>query len=89
MIPIKILAILLLAGAVTKFGHPLRAALLLGAITASLELIGGTPVQAAAAQGFISLAVAGVVFWLIDRTQSIVLGMLVAICGVAALILFA
>jgi hypothetical protein len=89
MIPIKALSILLLAAAVTKFGHPLRAAVLLGAITAGLGLVAGNPVQTAAAQGSISLAVAAVVFWLIDRTESIVLGTLVTIGGVAALILFA
>ena len=89
MIPIKILSILLLAGAVTKFGHPIRAAVLLGAITVALELLGGNPPQIAATQGGISLAVAAVVFWLIDRTDSVILGTLVTIGGVAALILFA
>jgi len=50
MIPIRIPSILLLVGAVTKFGHPLRAAVVLGAITAGLEFLGGTPVQTALLQ---------------------------------------
>ncbi len=88
MIPIKILAILLLAGAVTKFGHPLRAAVVFGALMGGLELAGGTAFESAAIRAAGSFTVAAIAFWLIDRTQSILLGMVVTIAGVVGLVLF-
>ena len=88
MIPVKILVIILLVGAVTKFGHPIRAAIVLGLIAGGLNIAGGAALPAAGLQAAASFVVGAVVFWLIDRTQSILLGTAVTILGVAALILF-
>jgi hypothetical protein len=88
MIPIKIIAIVLLMGAVTKFGHPLRAAVVFAVLMGGLTLAGGAPAGAAVVGGVVSLVVAGIVFWLVDRTESILLGLVVTIAGAGALILF-
>lgn len=88
MIPIKILAIVLMMGAVTKFGHPFRAAVVFAVLMGGLTLAGGAPAGVALTGGVVSLVVAAIVFWLVDRTESILLGLIVTIAGAGALILF-
>ena len=75
-----------LLGAVTKFGHPFRAASVFAALMVGIDFIGGTPPSLVLGRGIVSLLIASAVFWLVDRTQSILLGLIVTIAGAGALI---
>lgn len=86
MIPVKILAIILLVTMVTRTGHPLRAAVVLAVIALGLELLAGGGLAAALVRGVVSLVLGAGCFWLIDRTQSVVLGVVIAIIASTALI---
>ncbi len=88
MTPVKIIAIIMLVSAVAKFGHPFRAAMVLGVIGAGLSLLGGEVMPTVVIQTAVSVVVGTVVFWLIDRTQSLLLWLIMMIAGAAVLILF-
>lgn len=88
MIPTKILAIILLVYSVVKFGHPFRVAFVFAAITAGLAAVGGGALEDIAIRTAVSLVVGAFVFWLIDRTQSMLLSMIVMVAGIGALLVF-
>jgi hypothetical protein len=90
MIPVKILFTMALVGAVNRYGHPIRAAVLYSALTAvsaGLGMLGGVPLSAVALKTVISFVVAAVVFWLIDNVEGMLLGALVTVAGATSLIL--
>ena len=88
MIPLKIVAIIMLVSAVAKYGHPFRAAVVLAVIGAGLSLLNGADPTTAAVSTAVGLVVGIIVFWLIDRTKSFLLWILMTMVGVAALILY-
>jgi len=78
-----------LIGAVNKYGHPLRAAVVFAVLTAvagAFGMFGGVPMSAIALRTAIAFVAAAVVFWLVDRVEGLFLGTVVTILGASTLI---
>ena len=65
-----------------------RAAALYAAVGGALAKIDGAPLEAVIRYSASSFVIAAIVFWLIDRFQSLLLGTVVTIAGVIALMTF-
>lgn len=89
MIPLKAAIVILLTGAVVKFGKPFRAAALLALLLAGLVAVGGASVQEVGLRAVIALGVGGAVFWVIDSIDGIAWGSLAIIIGDFILIAYA
>jgi hypothetical protein len=84
MVPLKILLVMALIGAVNRYGHPIRAAAVLAGLTAVggvLGMFGGVPATAVAITTGIAFGAAAIVFWLVDNVQGAFLGVIVTSWG--------
>jgi hypothetical protein len=78
-----------LVGAVNRYGHPIRAAVVFAGLTALgglLGMFGGLQATAVAVKTGIAFGAAAIVFWLVDNVEGVFLGTIVTILGASALI---